>query len=79
MARKTEIKRDDFRIDKPRPIIVHTGERILNKKQTEYLDKLIKSKKIKLPKGGKAPEKVSITEVKKVYKMLINNTKRNKK
>jgi hypothetical protein len=78
MARKTE-NRDNFRIDRPRPVIVHTGERILNKKQTQYLDKLIKSKKIKLPKGGKAPEKVSITEVKKVYKMLINNTKRNKK
>ena len=73
------MKRDKYRVDKPRPIILHTGERILNKAQTKALEKLEKLNKIKLPAGGKAPEKVSMTEVKKVYKMLINKTKRGKK
>jgi len=73
------MKRDNYRVDKPRPIILHTGERILNKTQTKALEKLEKLNKIKLPAGGKAPQKVSMTEVKKVYKMLINKTKRGKK
>lgn len=68
-----------MKIDKPRPVVLHTGERVLNRKQTLALDKLLKAGKVSLPKGGRKPKPISRTEVKKVYAMLINNTKRGKK
>lgn len=70
---------DKYRVDKPRPFILHTGERVLNRNQTKALDRLQKQGKVKLPKGAKKPKAVSLTEVKKVYKMIINKTKRGRK
>ena len=68
-----------YKVPAPAPYILHSGERVLNKQQTQALAKLEKSGKVSLPKGAKVPQKASKTEVKKILTMMINNTKRGKK
>jgi len=68
-----------FKVPAPAPYILHSGERVLNKLQTQALAKLEKTGKVSLPKGAKVPQKVSKTEVKKILTMMINGSKRGKK
>lgn len=67
------------RVPKPAPYILHTGERVLNRLQTNALDRLEKLGKVKLPKGSLTPQKLSKVEVKRILTMMVNGTKRGKK
>jgi hypothetical protein len=67
------------RVKAPAPYILHTGERVLNRRQTEALDRLEKLGKVKLPKGSLVPQKLKKVEVKRILSMMVNGTKRGRK
>lgn len=50
-------KRGGF-IKKNMVVQLHAGERVLNAAQTKALSKALKTKKVKLPKGGRVPKKL---------------------
>ena len=64
-----------YRVPIPAPYILHTGERVLNVRQTKALDRLEKNGKIKLPKGAKNPQRVSKKEVKRIMTMYLKRKK----
>ena len=68
-----------YRVAVPAPYILHTGERVLNRKQTEALAKLEKEGGVKLPKGALKPQRLSKIEVRKILTMMLRGTKRGKK
>jgi len=61
------------------PIIVHEGERILSRAQTKVLATAERDGRVKLPKGGILPQKITKAESAKMLRHYINGTKRGAK
>jgi hypothetical protein len=60
----------------PAPYILHTGERVLNRRQTVALANAEKQGIIKLPPGATKPQRLSKTEVRKMLTHYVNGTTR---
>ena len=65
-----------YKVPMPAPYILHTGERVLNRRQTVALANAEKQGIIKLPPGATKPQRLSKTEVRKMLTHYVNGTTR---